>query len=309
MASNILNSRRNLPADVHSVAGTIPLPTQFLSQCANLAGNLLGNRFRNLEKPGPFPGRLLSRAIWCSCCIWLLLPASLHAQGSGLFTGSGTTRGGTGGISGNLGGSGFGTMTGGASGASGLGGALGGATGGRGGAGGQGLGASGLGASGLGASGLGAAGNSGFVGRTSTGMAGNAQAGQGGNAGNAGLNTGRSGASNRQMNGQSQFGGSGSGSNQKTGSSIRPRQRVAFEFNSRTPAAVATVMSTRMVRIGEKNPALKQVGIQVIGDQIVLSGKVKTVDQSKLIENLLRLEPGVKSIRNDLEIEHPDTVQ
>ncbi|MDB5386978.1 MAG: transport-associated protein [Planctomycetaceae bacterium] len=231
-------------------------------------------------------------------------PQTVFAQGSSLFNSSGVSKSGTGGISGSLGASGFGSMTGG-SGASG--GALGSALGALGGnrtgaAGGTGFGATG----GAGAGGLNGSAGAGFVGRTNTAMAGNARAGQAaGNSGGArGGSRGTGGASNNQTQNPNDFANGG-----PKKSSIRPRQRVAFDFNPKTAAKVASTVSTRLDRISLKNPALKQVGVQVVGDQLVLSGKVKNVEQSRLAENLLRLEPGVKSIRNELEIEQTPVVE
>jgi hypothetical protein len=237
------------------------------------------------------------------CGAWIAGPQWVHAQGSSLFSGSGVTKGGTGGISGALGGTGFGSLTGGgtgglgASGAGGLGGALGSLTGNR--------GATGAGATGMGA--MGAAGaNSGFVGRTNTAMAGNSRAGQ--NAGNTGgaRPTSRGGAGMDANQNQSNLANAGA---VKKSSSIRPRQRVAFDFNPKSSAKVATTISTRLDRISLKNPSLKQVTVAVAGNQIVLTGKVKTPEQSRLAENLLRLEPGVRSIRNELEIEQASVTE
>jgi len=236
--------------------------------------------------------------------VYGMQPEAIFAQGSGLFTGSGLTQGGTGGISGSLGGTGFGGATsgaGGASGLSGLGGAggLGGGLGGSGGLGG-GTGAAGS-ASGLGANPFGAT-SGGFVGRNGTTMAGNAQAGQtGGNARNTtrGGNQFGGGSNNFQNN---QSNGNNGGAQSKS-SSIRPRQRIAFDFNPRTPDKIATIVAARFDRIGEKNRVFKGIEIRVIEKEVILSGKVKTFNQCKLAEILLRLEPGVRVVRNELEIE------
>lgn len=235
------------------------------------------------------------RATVIVCGLAICLPQSSFAQGSSLFSGSGLTKSGTGGISGNLGGTGFGSLTGGTGGSSALG-ALG-ANRGTQGMNGTGLGA--LGATGAnGLTGMNAA-NMGFVGRTNTGMAGNARAGQG---------TGNNGNANRsfnQFNNTSAFNQNQSNlaNSQKRSSSIRPRQKVAFDYNTKTPAKVVGNITTRLDRIAIKKPELKQVNVQVVGEQLVLTGHVRTAEQARLAENLLRLEPGVKSIRNELKVE------
>ncbi|MES2791374.1 MAG: BON domain-containing protein [Planctomycetota bacterium] len=230
----------------------------------------------------------------------------LFAQGRSPFTGSGLATSSTGGISGSLGASGFGKAGGSggaaAGGMSGLGG-LPSAFGGTGGTGGSGFGV--LGAQG--AAGAGAA-NSGFAGRTTGGFAGNSRAGQTGAGAARGGNTrnfsrtGGSSANNNQRN--SEF-ANGAGNERKT-STVRPRQRVAFDYNAKSATTVAANVTTRLDRIALKNPSLKGVDVRVEDNQIVLVGKVQTAKQARLAEDLLRLEPGVKSIRNDLEVEQPD---
>lgn len=233
---------------------------------------------------------------------------SVHAQGSSIFNGSGSglSRTGTGGISGAMGGTGFGSSattgrsSAGGGGMGGMGGAAGGLGAMMGGANPFGQGGTGFGGTGAGGLG-GATGASGFTGRTNTGFAGNAQAGQGGgNMGGGGnRNFNLNGNSNSQRN--NNFGNNAA--NEKRTSAIRPRQRVAFEFNAKTPATVVAKMSGHFTKIGVKNPELKDVQVRADGGHIVLTGKVKTSDQAKLAENLLRLEPGVRSIKNELQVE------
>ena len=241
------------------------------------------------------------------CAATAVMPRSLAAQGSSMFNSSGVSRGGTGGISGTLGASGFGSLSSGSSSSMGaLGSALGSAAGGRGATGASGFGATGTtGMTGI--TGMAGAGNSGFVGRTSTAMAGNARATQ------TGMNSSRSGTRSMMTNGGSgNFGQQqpqNASNSMKRSSAIRPRQRVAFEVNAKSPATVVAGATTRLDRISSKNPSLKQVGISLQGDQIVLSGKVKSASDSRLAEHLLRLEPGVRSVRNELQVEQQPTVE
>ncbi len=245
---------------------------------------------------------------------WVCVPQSLQAQGNSLFSGSGLTKGGTGGITGGLTGTGFsGSGSGGSGGSSGaLGSSFGSGLGGQGGSspfGGSGMsGTSPFG--GAGASGFGNTSNGGMVGRTNTGFAGNSQSGQttGGNARGATRNFGNGGGNFNSQRGNN----NNNSQNQKTErttSAIRPRLRVAFDYNVKTPQSIATKATTRIEKIGLKNPALRGVEVRIDGDQLILTGKVKNEDQSRLAANLLRQEPGVKSIRNDLEVEQPTVTE
>lgn len=238
---------------------------------------------------------------------WMSAPQSVQAQGNSLFGGSGLTKSGTGGISGSMMGTGFGSTSGSSAGRGGAGGALGGALGGASQFGGQGQSPFGGTSGGMGANPFGTTGanNSGMVGRNSGAFAGNSQAGQtGANAGRATRNFGNGGNAGQRGNN-----GRDNSPPERTTSMIRPRQRVAFEFDAKTPVAVATKMTTRMVKISRKNPSLKGVEIKVDGEDIVLTGKVKTAEQSRLAAILLRQEPGVKSIRNELVVEQPTATE
>ena len=239
-------------------------------------------------------------------------PQSLFAQGNGLFTGSGLSKGGTGGITGTLGASGFGGMTSGKTGASsGLSGGAAANPFGALGASGTGFGGSGFGGSGAqggaGMAGALGAANSGFIGRNNATFAGNSRAGQvgAGAGGGATRNFSRGGNSGANDFRNSDF---ANGGKERKTSQVRPRQRVAFDYNVKSTAVVAASATTRLGRITLKNPTLLGVDVAVQDNQIVLRGKVKTPEQARLAENLVRLEPGVRSVRNELEVELPAAV-
>ncbi len=229
-------------------------------------------------------------------------PQAIFAQGSGLFTGSGLTKGGTGGITGGMTGTGFGSMTAGKAGTTPL---MGGTTGpinpfapaGAGGNPAQGGMAGAMGAA-----------NSGFIGRNSGAFAGNSRAGQtgAGAASGAARNFRNSGnnAANDPRN--SDF---ANGGNARKTSQVRPRQKVAFEYNAKAAETVARTAAVRLDRVTLKNPSLKGVNVAVLDNQIVLRGRVKTPEHARLAENLVRLEPGVRSVRNELEVEQPAVVE
>lgn len=239
--------------------------------------------------------------------VCLALPRMVQAQGSSLFTGSGTTRGGTGGISGSLTGQGFGSTTGGSSA---------GRTGSTGFGSSSGLGGStGFGQStGFGSTGMNAASNpfgtsganQGMVGRNSGAFAGQSMANQTGTSGrgSSGTRNFNNTGSNRQNFNDNQ---SRNNQNERSTSAIRPRQKVGFEYAVKSPVMVASDFTARFTKISKKHPALAGVEVKVEDDMLVLTGKVKDADKRRLAGNLLRQEPGVRKFRNDLEIESDPT--
>lgn len=172
------------------------------------------------------------------------------------------------------------------------------------------------GGSGAGGSGFGGAinqQNQGFIGRNTdaNSFIGRSAQGQMNGQGNTGRQGGRQGGGgNRsldqgllsQLNG-GQNGGNG-GSQQQA--PIRPRLKAAFDY----PAAnVGSVVSTAQVRFGKLSarfPQLDQVQVtQADNGTVRLTGSVGSRDTAKLAESLLRLEPGVRNVQNDLEFPPP----
>lgn len=255
---------------------------------------------------------LLRAGLVLAACV--SLPHMAAAQGSNLFSGSGTTRGGTGGISGSLTGSGFGGTGFGSSGS----------VGGRSttgfGSGGLGTGMSGTGgfgqsnafggtgmngATGFGNTGFGATGaTQGMVGRNSGAFAGNSQANQTGANGRG--NTGATRNFNNTGSNRQNFNNNNNNQstrNERNTSNIRPLQKVAFDYDAKSPTVAAANLTTRLARIGKRNPALNGVILKVDGEQVVLTGRVKNEDQHRLAINVLRQEPGIRGIRDELELE------
>jgi osmotically-inducible protein OsmY len=68
-------------------------------------------------------------------------------------------------------------------------------------------------------------------------------------------------------------------------------------------------VTTRLGKISLKNPSLKNVEVKMDGDVLILSGKVETAEQSRLAAILVRQEPGVKEVRNDLQVEKPSVTE
>ena len=232
-----------------------------------------------------------------------LTPAVVSAQNR---TNTGTGNTGSSGF-GNTGSSSFGST-----GASGLGGSSGfGSTG-------SGLG-SGTGSTGFGnQTGLGNTGQTGFGGQNQLGANGNnggilgrnTNQNQGilgrnvqnqGTGGNNGQGGGRGGGNRGNNGSNSQNGGGGNGANANQIPLVRPRQKVAFDYRLPTSDAIQTTLETRLTKLSVKAPGLKSVMVAVEEKgEVVLRGEVASVSESKLAENMLRLEPGVRTVRNEL---------
>jgi hypothetical protein len=121
-----------------------------------------------------------------------------------------------------------------------------------------------------------------------------------------------------QLPGGSQFGGARNNTNRSvqrgtarsSRTSIRPSLRLGFSPVIRPSADVSRSVSQsfsqiagRVSRIGEVNPALRSVRI-VPGKagQLTLTGTVPTAAAKRLAANILRMEPGVRSVTNNLTV-------
>lgn len=226
--------------------------------------------------------------------------ASSLGIGSSMF---GTASGGSAGS--GFGGSGFGSSTGGFGGQSGFG-----QAGGQ-----SGFGQSGFGQSGFGQAGqrqqggvgntgfLGANTNGSFIGRNTQGQTGNLQ--NFGNQNRGGNN--RGGGQNQNQNLLNLLGGGMGGMGNQGGQTstrpvIRPRQKVAFDFPQPSPDKIQTTVQTQLTGISRRFPQFQNVQLTPgEAGEVVLTGSVPSARDARLAANLARLEPGVRSIRNELE--------
>ncbi len=219
--------------------------------------------------------------------------------GGGLTGGGGLSGGGAlsgGGLSGGLSG---GMGAGGGAGMGGMGG--GGAGGSFGGSGGGGLGGSG----GLGGAGMatqnggfiGRNGNAGFIGRTAQGASGAQSQMRSGGFGGGGRSMDQ--GMLNMLNGQ--------GAQTTQQPTIRPRLKAAFEFPAPDVGRVQTQTQTRFTRLTTKYPHFSQISVdQAENGVFVLSGQVDSRDKAKLAESLVRLEPGVRQVQNNLTYPQPE---
>lgn len=125
-----------------------------------------------------------------------------------------------------------------------------------------------------------------------------------GRLGQSGL--GRQGLNRQGLNGQNRN-RNNQGQNQQQddlqNSQVRIRPQVSFPYSERENAAVNTALSGQFDRIGKSNPEF--AGIQFTMDsqnQVTLSGTVPREHAGRLAAALVRLEPGVRSVRNELTI-------
>lgn len=116
-------------------------------------------------------------------------------------------------------------------------------------------------------------------------------------AGNRGANRG-----NNQQQQQQQFTNQGQGANAKK--SIRPQLRVAFD-SPRPKTDVTTKNLTVRLDNFAKRSALSGVDVVVDGGKVTLRGQVDTEESRRLAGMLVALEPGVRSVQNDLTVSSP----
>ena len=145
-----------------------------------------------------------------------------------------------------------------------------------------------------------------FVGNQQTGQQ-NAQTAAGGlNRLNVG-NRNRGGDINNRLNqsglNQGQFGQGGNQNRNQARMTVRPAQRIAFEYPQPERAEVRTSLQTQFRRLSDRRPQLANVSIALDGgSEAVLRGQVVSEDARKLAEAVARLEPGVRSVRNEITV-------
>ena len=152
----------------------------------------------------------------------------------------------------------------------------------------------------------------GFLGRNS-----NQQQFLGGNAQGQNQNQGRG----TGMNGMNQFGNtnrgnrgnmntmnslfgnsnSNGGGNNSNFHPIRPRQKIAFEYPVPKADALQSSLQIQLTKVSLKHPSLSNVMVSTNpGGEVVMRGIVKSESDARLAANLMRLEPGVRTVRNEL---------
>jgi hypothetical protein len=84
---------------------------------------------------------------------------------------------------------------------------------------------------------------------------------------------------------------------------LQVRQRIAFTYPDIPAGRAATRLDTQFNRMAPRNPAFAQVSLELDGGgTVVLQGTVPTAEASAVAEAMARLEPGVREVRNELQI-------
>lgn len=224
---------------------------------------------------------------------------SLTGGSTGGFTGGSMFSSGSSGLGGGLGGSSGGL-------GGGLGGGQGGLGGGQGGLGGGLGGQSGLGGGqqgGLGGSNPFGQQNSGFIGRNGSNnqfIGANAQ-GQNGQNSQFGNQSRQGGRGQRNQANQNQFNQNSGGQDANRNAGVRPRQKVAFEHPTVQTTAAVTKIETQFKKLSTKMSGLGAVQLTAEADgTVVLTGAAASRADARLAESMVRLEPGVRSVRNEM---------
>ena len=84
----------------------------------------------------------------------------------------------------------------------------------------------------------------------------------------------------------------------------RPVQRIAFGYDAPNPEATRIAVTTRLAGLATRRPELANVAVAVDGaGRHVLTGVVSDESARGLAAALVRLEPGVREVVNDLTVE------
>lgn len=111
-----------------------------------------------------------------------------------------------------------------------------------------------------------------------------------------------------------QFGGSRSAAGRRTGGGtagdsaaqeriVRPRYRVGFSYSTRPSSSLRESLQRRFEQLAARRSTFRGISIDVSPQGVArLQGTVESESARKLVENLVRLEPGVRSVRNELTV-------
>lgn len=90
--------------------------------------------------------------------------------------------------------------------------------------------------------------------------------------------------------------------NQDQRRAIRPQYKVTFDLPQKPVADVRSTLQPRFDSLSQ-TPSLRGVAYDLDAEGVVvLRGTVETPAQKRLAENVVKLEPGVKKVRNELTL-------
>jgi hypothetical protein len=96
------------------------------------------------------------------------------------------------------------------------------------------------------------------------------------------------------------FGNNNAGANQKK-NKIRPTVKPDIEYDARTSESIAAGLKTRFTKIPLPD-RVRGATASLEGNKVVLTGEVSSESDRRLVERLVKLEPGVNLVQNDLTI-------
>ena len=129
-----------------------------------------------------------------------------------------------------------------------------------------------------------------------------------GNQQNRQNNNNRGGQGNFGQNDPNNQNGQGQ-QNQDPKRAIRPQFKVAFDELPRPTTEIRSTLQPRFDSLSQ-TPALSGVAYELDAEGVVvLRGTVDTPSQRRLAENVVKLEPGVKKVRNELTLNEPATTK
>jgi hypothetical protein len=97
------------------------------------------------------------------------------------------------------------------------------------------------------------------------------------------------------------FGGGGFGGSQSTTPTIRTRLRSAIQVAPMAPQRVQANANQRIVQLPGRQ-GLQNVRVDVIGRTAVIEGTATSDRDRRMAELLMRLEPGVSSVQNNVRV-------
>jgi len=81
---------------------------------------------------------------------------------------------------------------------------------------------------------------------------------------------------------------------------------IAFSYQPRSPSETSQLLRSQLQNVAESNPEFAGIKAEVGDDgQVILTGHVRSNDTRRLAEIVVRLEPGVYSVKNELTVRVP----
>ncbi len=114
----------------------------------------------------------------------------------------------------------------------------------------------------------------------------------------------RNNANRRTNQNRNQANQTGAGAANQQGRTIRPQLVVGFDHIRPPAEKTQTAIATRFSKLASK-AQFQNIDVAVEGDVAILRGEVDTERSGKVAVVLARMEPGIKSVRNELTVAKP----